>query len=79
MNRAVLLAFYICLSTVFVGYCLTLIGASNLPFLFSYYNITLDKQVTLALLNGALPVGGITGCFLIPYLRLIAPKKYHLC
>lgn len=78
MNRAVLLCFYICLSAVFYGYCLTVIGASNLPLLFTYYQISLSKEVTLALVNGALPLGGMLGCMLFPYTNLFATKRYLL-
>jgi hypothetical protein len=75
-NRAAILCFLICLSPAYYGYALTIIGASSYSQLQNYYGIDLLRETALALMNGALPIGGMLGCLLFPKLRLLATKKY---
>jgi len=65
----------ICLSPVFMGYSVSIIGASNLAVLFPAYNITIAKETALALMNGMLPIGGMLGCMLFAKVRLLTTKK----
>jgi hypothetical protein len=74
-KRAGFLIFFICLGPLFYGYSLTIIGAANLDLLFSYYDISINKATTQALLNGALPVGGMVGSILYGHLCRLTTKK----
>lgn len=74
-KRGILLAVFICLGPLYYGYSLTIIGATNLTLLFNYYHISLSKATTEALLNGALPVGGMLGSLLYGYLCRLTTKK----
>jgi hypothetical protein len=65
----------ICISTIYSGYSLTVISASNLRMLQHYYNIEFSNEATLSLLNGILPVGGMLGSILVPTLVPLTTKK----
>ena len=74
-DRAALLLLFICFSPLYYGYSLTIIGASNLSLLYDYYSIPLSPALTLALLNGALPLGGILGGFYFAQISRLTTKK----
>lgn len=63
------------ISMMYFGYSLTLISSSSLPLLLDYYSITLSKTITVALLNGILPLGAITGALLVPLIVPLTTKK----
>lgn len=75
-NRAAWLVFFICFSPLYYGYSLTIIGASNFSLLYEYYSIPVSPAVTLALLNGALPLGGMLGSLYFAQVSRLTTKKY---
>jgi hypothetical protein len=73
--RAVLYTAIVSISALNFGYCLTLISSSSLPMLIHYYNITASKTVALSLLNGSLPIGGVVGALVVPYVLPFTTKR----
>lgn len=64
------------LSMAIFGYSLTVISASSLSMIKRYYEIEFSNGTTLSILNGIIPMGGILGAILAPYILSITRKKY---
>ena len=53
-----------------------MVGASDLEEMVEYYHISIPKDTMLAMLNGALPIGGIIGSYIFSKVRHLTTKKY---
>ena len=78
LSRATILSIYISLGPFYDGFGLTIIPACNLDLLYKYYDIPLAQTPTLAILNGALPVGAVFGTLVFKRFKLLTTKRYPL-
>jgi hypothetical protein len=63
-------------SMLIYGYSLTMLSASRLDDIQSYYHIALSKDLILSTVNGFFAVGGLLGSLLTPYFIRITSKRY---
>ena len=61
-----------------LGYCLTMLSASNLTFIRSYYGADYSEDVMLSTINGFFAMGGIIASSLLTCFLKITTKRY-LC
>lgn len=65
------------MSMLIYGYSLTMLSASSLKDIQSYYEIDFSKDLILSTINGFFAVGGLVGSFLTPYFIKITTKRYY--
>lgn len=62
-------------SMILNGYSLTMLSASNLNDIKTYYGINLSKSLILSIINGSYALGGLLGCLISSYLGKIPTKR----
>lgn len=58
------------------GYCLTMLSATNITYIRSYYNVDYSLDIMLSTINGFFAMGGIIASLLLTCFLKITTKRY---